>query len=125
MSILGGAGANAAPLWAMPYEDAAQLFATDVRVGVIVYYYDGVEKQILPAFYSWQSNRLWKRVVWARVLSRCDKFTAQGCDQGKLTSARACGAQRNASSWAQIGKCWTTTGGSGELLSCIRAIRCA
>merc|ERR1719305_1230865 len=50
MSILGGAGANAAPLWAMPYEDAAPLFATDVRVCVIVYYYDEVEKQILPAF---------------------------------------------------------------------------
>ena len=50
MSILGGAGANAAPLWAMPYEDAAPLFATGVRVCVIVYYYDEVEKQILPAF---------------------------------------------------------------------------
>ena len=34
----------------MPYEDAAPLFATGVRVCVIVYYYDEVEKQILPAF---------------------------------------------------------------------------
>ena len=34
----------------MPYEDAAPLFATGVRVCVIVYYYDEVEKQILPSF---------------------------------------------------------------------------
>ena len=50
MSILGGAGANAAPLWAMAYEDAAPLFATEDGVCVIVYYYDEVEKQILPSF---------------------------------------------------------------------------
>ena len=50
MSILGGAGANAAPLWAMPYEDAAQLLATGEQVCVIMYYYDEVDQKISPSF---------------------------------------------------------------------------
>ena len=50
MSILGGAGANAAPLWAMPYEDAAQLLVTGASACAIVYYYDTQEHKILPSF---------------------------------------------------------------------------